>query len=159
MVSGTVPAILSAKEATRTIPIVFHCCSRSDCERARTRLARPGGNVTGLSAFAQELIGKRLELLTEAAPAISRVTVLSERSGLGERFVHRPISEHLREVHGRQNSHCAILNARTTPYSPSSSVNTDSPRPATHNERYQLLRYSVPRRAPGGLAYMQAVAH
>jgi putative tryptophan/tyrosine transport system substrate-binding protein len=85
IVSGTVLAVLSAKQATRTIPIVFTVAADPIASGLVTSLARPGGNVTGLSILAPELIGKRLELLTEAAPAISPVAVLWEPSGLGER--------------------------------------------------------------------------
>jgi putative ABC transport system substrate-binding protein len=50
-----------------------------------TSLARPGGNVTGLSAFSPELVGKRLELLKQAVPGVSRVAVLWQPGGQGER--------------------------------------------------------------------------
>ena len=50
-----------------------------------TSLARPGGNVTGLSIFAPELVGKCLEQLKQAVPGVSRVAVLWQPGGLGER--------------------------------------------------------------------------
>ena len=50
-----------------------------------TSLARPGGNVTGLSLLSPELVGKRLELLKQAVPGVSRVAVLWVRGALGER--------------------------------------------------------------------------
>ena len=50
-----------------------------------TSLARPGGNVTGLSILAPELVGKRLELLKQAVPGVSRVAVLWQPGALGER--------------------------------------------------------------------------
>ena len=50
-----------------------------------TSLARPGGNVTGLSVLAPELVGKHLEQLTQAVPGVSRVAVLWQPGGLGER--------------------------------------------------------------------------
>jgi putative tryptophan/tyrosine transport system substrate-binding protein len=69
--------IQAAKNATRTIPIVM-AGQGSDPVRAGLveSLARPGGNVTGLTALARELGGKRLELLKEAVPKLSRVAVL-----------------------------------------------------------------------------------
>jgi putative ABC transport system substrate-binding protein len=69
--------IRSAKNATRTIPIVM-MGQGSDPVRAGLveSLARPGGNVTGLTALARELGGKRLELLKEAVPKLVRVAVL-----------------------------------------------------------------------------------
>ena len=53
--------------------------------RLVTGLARPGGNVTGLSTLAPELVGKRLERLKHAVPGVSRVVALWEPGGLGER--------------------------------------------------------------------------
>src|SRR5262249_10126943 len=69
--------IRAAKNATRTIPIVMVGVG-SDPVRAGfvESLARPGGNVTGLTALNRELGGKRLELLKEAVPKLSRVAVL-----------------------------------------------------------------------------------
>jgi putative ABC transport system substrate-binding protein len=71
--------IQAAKNATRTIPIVM-AGQGSDPVRAGLveSLARPGGNVTGLTALNTELAGKRLELLKEAVPKLSRVAVLYE---------------------------------------------------------------------------------
>ena len=71
------PWIRAAKNATKTIPIVMVGVG-SDPVRAGfvESLARPGGNVTGLTALTRELGGKRLELLKEAVPKLSRVAVL-----------------------------------------------------------------------------------
>ena len=71
------PTIQAAKNATKTIPIVM-AGQGSDPVRAGfvESLARPGGNVTGLTALARELGGKRLELLKEAVPKLARVAVL-----------------------------------------------------------------------------------
>ena len=69
--------IQAAKNATKTIPIVMTGLG-SDPVRAGhvESLARPGGNVTGLTTLTRELGGKRLELLKEAVPKLSRVAVL-----------------------------------------------------------------------------------
>src|SRR4030095_10265518 len=71
------PWIRAAKNATKTIPIVMVGVG-SDPVRAGLveSLARPGGNVTGFTALNRELGGKRLELLKEAVPKLSRVAVL-----------------------------------------------------------------------------------
>jgi putative ABC transport system substrate-binding protein len=70
------PATLAAKEATKTIPIVMR--STDDPVEAGwvASLARPGGNITGVSSVSSELYGKRLELLKEVIPRLSRVAVL-----------------------------------------------------------------------------------
>jgi putative ABC transport system substrate-binding protein len=82
--SGTLAA-LAAKQATRTIPIVFSPAGDPVGSGLVTSLARPGGNVTGLSAIAPELVGKRLELLKQAVPGVSRVAVLWQPGAFGER--------------------------------------------------------------------------
>ena len=74
-VGGTEPA-LAAKKATKTIPIVFTSVADPVSAGLVESLARPGGNITGLSNIAAELSGKRLELLKEINPKLSRVAVL-----------------------------------------------------------------------------------
>ncbi len=80
--NSTEPA-LAAKKTTKTIPIVFASVSDPVGAGLVTSLARPGGNVTGLTQFAPELGFKRLELLKEVVPRLSRVAVLwtSDRAG------------------------------------------------------------------------------
>ncbi len=71
--------ILAAKNATKTIPIVMMGAVFDPVKAGMVKsLARPGGNVTGLSNFGVELGGKRLELLKAAVPNIARVAVLYE---------------------------------------------------------------------------------
>jgi putative ABC transport system substrate-binding protein len=67
---------LAAKKATKTIPIVFAGVADPVAEGLVESLARPGGNVTGFSTIAPVLAGKRLELLKETIPRLSRVAVL-----------------------------------------------------------------------------------
>jgi len=76
IVARNTPATLAAQRATTTIPIVM--VGPGDPVRLGlvASLARPGGNITGLSLLATELTGKRLELLKEAFPKIARVAVL-----------------------------------------------------------------------------------
>ena len=77
--------VLAAKQATRTLPIVFATAADPVGSGLVTSLARPGGNVTGLSILAPALVGKRLELLTQALPGVSRVAVLWQPGGHDER--------------------------------------------------------------------------
>ncbi len=70
------PAGLIAKKATKTIPIVFAAVQDPVAVGLVDSLALPGGNVTGLSSLAPELGGKRLELLKEVLPKITRVALL-----------------------------------------------------------------------------------
>jgi len=84
--AGSTPAALAAKQATRTILIVFASAADPVASGLVTSLARPGGNVTGLSTVGSELVGKRLEQLKQAVPGVSRVAVLWQPQGvLGER--------------------------------------------------------------------------
>ena len=77
IVESSTPAIRAAKAATSTIPIVMANSAYPDKSGLVESLARPGGNVTGLSNFAPELMSKSLQLLKEIAPKVSRVAVLS----------------------------------------------------------------------------------
>ena len=77
IVAGAAPAPEAAQRATSTIPIVMAIHSDPVGSGLVASLARPGKNVTGLSTLAPELVGKRLQLLKEAIPGISRVAVLS----------------------------------------------------------------------------------
>ena len=73
------PAALAAKNATRTIPIVM-ATGEALGSGVVSSLARPGGNVTGLSTNNPELVGKRLGLLKEAIPSMARVAVVQNMS-------------------------------------------------------------------------------
>jgi putative ABC transport system substrate-binding protein len=76
IVASSTQAVRAAKQATSTIPIVMAVSSYPDKIGLVESLARPGGNVTGLSNVAPELMGKRFQLLKEIAPQVSRVAVL-----------------------------------------------------------------------------------
>jgi putative tryptophan/tyrosine transport system substrate-binding protein len=85
IVAPITPAALAAKQATRTLPIVFITVGDPVTSGLVTSLARPGGNVTGSSLLAPELVGKGLEQLKQAVPGVSRVAVLWQPGVLGER--------------------------------------------------------------------------
>ena len=76
LLTPSTPAALAAKNATRTIPIVFLSLVDPVGVGLVDSLARPGENITGVTSIAAELAGKRLELLKETIPNLSRVAVL-----------------------------------------------------------------------------------
>ena len=76
IVAGGNTVIPPVKEATNTIPIVMTQASDPVASGFVVSLARPGGNITGLSSVGTELSGKRLELLKETVPRLSRLAVL-----------------------------------------------------------------------------------
>src|SRR5437016_1925245 len=81
IVTAGSPSASAAKKATSTIPIVMANAGDPVGFGLIASLARPGGNVTGLSSLSPELITKRLEILKDAIPGISRVGLLNLRSG------------------------------------------------------------------------------
>jgi putative tryptophan/tyrosine transport system substrate-binding protein len=80
IVTRGTPAVLAAAKATGSIPIVMATSADPTGFGIVYSLARPGGNVTGLSTIAVELAGKRLELLKEATPRIARIALLANVS-------------------------------------------------------------------------------
>jgi putative ABC transport system substrate-binding protein len=81
--TSSTPAVLVAKQATKTIPIVFPVSSDPVSVGIVDSLARPGGNATGLSSLTSDLWPKRMELLKEAFPKVSRLAMLWNSSNPG----------------------------------------------------------------------------
>ncbi len=83
IVVSSAPAAAAAKKATTTIPIVIAAAGDPIAAGLVESLSRPGGNITGLSQMTHETTGKRLELLKEIVPKLSRVAVLWNSQGGG----------------------------------------------------------------------------
>src|SRR5262245_45949761 len=81
IVTGSTSITKAAKQATRIIPIVFGASVDPVANGLVESLARPGGNVTGLSNLSTDLSGKRLEIIKEAFPKVTRAAILSGGSG------------------------------------------------------------------------------
>jgi putative ABC transport system substrate-binding protein len=79
LIASAYPAIRAAKEATKTIPIVMVTTQDPVAIGLIDSLARPGGNVTGVTQLARELSGKRLELVLEMVPTLSRVGIIATK--------------------------------------------------------------------------------
>jgi ABC-type uncharacterized transport system substrate-binding protein len=77
IVTQGTPAVVAAKQATSVIPIVFANAGDPVAAGLVASLARPGGNITGLSIQATDTVGKRLELLREVAPGIRRLAIIA----------------------------------------------------------------------------------
>jgi len=80
IVTRSTPAVLAVKAATTAIPVVMAATANPVGDGIVATLARPGGNITGLSSFHTELSNKRLELLREMIPRIARIATLSDPS-------------------------------------------------------------------------------
>jgi putative tryptophan/tyrosine transport system substrate-binding protein len=76
IVTAGTPASLAVKNATRTIPLVMVAVGDPVTTGLVASLARPGGNITGLTSISVEMEGKRLELLREVVPKVSHIAVL-----------------------------------------------------------------------------------
>jgi len=102
IVTSSAPGAVAARNATSTIPVVFVTAGDPVDMGLVTSLARPGGNITGLTTHAPELSGKRLELLREVAPRITRVAVLWNPS-------NPSFSEMLKEMQAASKAHALQL--------------------------------------------------
>jgi putative ABC transport system substrate-binding protein len=85
IVAGNTPAARAAQQATTTISIIASVMGDPVGDGLVASLARPGGNITGLTFLGPELIGKRLELLKEALPRVARVAALWHPGAFAER--------------------------------------------------------------------------
>ena len=93
IIAANTPAARAVQQATTTIPIVAPIMGDPVGDGLVASLARPGGNITGLSFLGLGLVPKRLELLKEAVPRISRVAALWHPGAFGERTTKAMLKE------------------------------------------------------------------
>lgn len=102
LVAGPPPAAHALKQATSAIPIVM-LAGDAVAEGRIESVARPGGNITGLTLYGLELIGKRLELLKQAVPGLSRLAILVSAATL-ERTATAPYHVYRQELEAAAQS-------------------------------------------------------
>ena len=98
ILAWTTPAVIAARRATSIIPIVIVGVSDPISLGVVASLARPGGNVTGVSNISSDLSGKMVELLSEIAPGIHRVGVIANADNPGVAVQIRPTEDALHRV-------------------------------------------------------------
>jgi putative ABC transport system substrate-binding protein len=97
LVVGPQPGINAAKKSTKTIPIVMISSIDPVVARHVDSLARPGGNVTGLALLTRDLSAKRIELLKEILPRMTRLGILWDQQGPGPRVAFKEYEAAARE--------------------------------------------------------------
>ncbi len=111
IVTGGATATRAVKEATTTIPIVFLQDPDPVGNGLVTTLARPAGNITGLSSMSADLAGKRLEMLKEVLPKLSRLAVLGNSANAGNGIQLRE-TERTAATLGMQLQYLDVLSAK-----------------------------------------------
>ena len=146
--SGT-PTVMASKKATSVIPIVFATAGDPVGSGLVASLARPGGNVTGLATLANELAGKRLEILREVVPDLQRLAIMGNVGNpftvleLGEvqaaaRTGSRARLRRTQEPRGR----ALCLHRRARKYQPDPNQHRGGGRATTDDARISRLRRS-----------------
>jgi putative ABC transport system substrate-binding protein len=152
IVSGGNSATESAKKATNTIPIVMAQANDPVASGFVASLAHPGGNITGLSTLSPQLSGKRLELLREIVPRLSRVAVI-DNSAAGNTQVLRE-TEHAAEALGIKLQYVDVRSPKDieTAFREASKARADAvlmlPNPVHFSQRTQIAELAIKSRLP-----------
>jgi putative ABC transport system substrate-binding protein len=152
MLAGGNPAILAAKNATQTIPIVMVGFNPVALGLVGS-LSRPGGNVTGLSYLSEEIIAKRLQLLKELVPGLARVGVLKNPMNPGDPILWNETEVAARrlgvalealEVRGPEDFEAAFATAKQRNAQAIFALDD----PLTHNYRSRITALAASSRLP-----------
>jgi len=151
IVTGSTPGVEAAKNATNTIPIIFATIGDPVRSGLIESLARPGGNITGLTIFSPELGGKRLELLKESFPKITRVAFIWSTMNPGFSFAEaeaagKPLGVEVQSVQIRdvEDIESAFEKVRKM----GSQAFTTAPDPVMRLNRRKLLDFAAKNRLP-----------
>jgi putative ABC transport system substrate-binding protein len=131
IVASNTPAARAARQATTTIPIVVAVMGDPVGDGLVASLARPAGNVTGMTFLGPELVSKRLELLKQALPALSRIAALWHPGAYGEST--------MTEMMGKMETAAATLLVRLQPVEVRGSAEFDGAFLAMARERADAL--------------------
>src|SRR5215467_6271464 len=99
IVAAPTPSVLAAKKASATTPIVFASVVDPVASGLVASLARPGGNITGLTVLGPELSGKRLELLKEVLPNVTRMAALWNSANPAQELVWKEMQAAAQQLH------------------------------------------------------------
>jgi len=152
VVSSTLTALV-AKQATATVPIVVTVPADPVATGLVTSLARPGGNVTGLSFVGTELAGKQVELLKEAVPGLVRVVVLANPRNAS----HAPRTKEIADVARALKLQSEVVEAATSAEIPEAFAAIAKRRPGAaivladplfYREAHNLVRLAAEQRLP-----------
>jgi putative ABC transport system substrate-binding protein len=146
-------ATLSAKDAARSVPVVFGISGDPVEAGLVASLARPGGNMTGVTFLAFELVGKRLELLKETVPRVSRVAVLASPEHPGQQRELNETQSTARTI-GANLLYHQVRNTTDvkTAFDAITKKNVNTllafPDPVTNSHRKQIAEFAVTQRLP-----------
>lgn len=151
MTSG--PAARPAKMATETVPIVFNYSGDPVEAGFIDSLARPGRNMTGVTQLAFELVGKRLEILKEAVPRVSRVGVLASPLHAGEQREFRETQSTARALgitlqYNQVKDTAEVGAAFDAIIKEKSNALLVFPDPVTNSHHTQIVEFAVKHRLP-----------
>ena len=154
LVAVTRSAIAAAQAATKTIPIVMIAAPDPVGNKFAATLARPGGNITGLSTMALDIVDKRLELIKEMVPGLTRAALLVNP---GDPIVTHRVIGQVEAAAAAINVAVQVFEARKPPeldlaFEQIAQANVQgvfSPNdPMFHNERARIARLALARRLP-----------
>jgi putative ABC transport system substrate-binding protein len=154
ILTSTDQAIAAVKQQTRTIPIVMANSTDPVGTGFVASLSRPGGNITGRSAMSPELSGKRLELLREVVPGLSRVALLWNPDIRGAVLEYKETEGAARSLHlqlqsvevSRADDLDRALSAVTT--GRAEALIVQAPNPLAYANRGQIVRFAQRNRLP-----------
>ena len=147
------PGATAAKAATGTVPIVFSFSGDPIEAGFIDSLARPGRNMTGITWLAFELVGKRLEILKEAVPRVSRVAVLASPAHAGEQRELKETQSTARALgtplqYNQVRGTADVDAAFDTIIKENANALLVFPDPVTNSHRKQIVEFAAKRRLP-----------